>query len=271
MRVVEVPFCTSLKALIYRDILNVVRNPLLIKLRFIQTVFIGVYTGGLYYNIDGDYLDESNWRALTGFLFFLSISMLMLALAPVSLAFPIERSVFLKEEGAKLYTTLPYFLSRNIVEIPYSLFFPMLLCLIIYWFVGLSSTASQFFIFYLIVYLLTVNGVSLGLMLGSIITDAKSVGAITPAFLLPIFLLSGFFKNTASLSAWIDWIQYLSPIKYGFAAFVQNEVQFASASNLEQLNLDVSLWLSIGMLFVLAVSYQLISFFFLWRLRARLE
>ncbi len=47
-RIVEVSFKTSLKALVYRDFLNVIRNPLLIKLRFIQTIFIAIYAGGLY-------------------------------------------------------------------------------------------------------------------------------------------------------------------------------------------------------------------------------
>lgn len=222
-----------MKALIYRDFLNVVRNPMLIRLRLIQTIFIGIYAGGLYYQFSGEYVGRVNWRALTGFFFFLSISMTMIALAPVELVFPSERTVFLKEEGSKLYNTFSYFLSRNVIEIPYSIIFPLLQTLIMYWFVGLSSTASQFFIFYLIAYLLTINGVSLGLMLGSIITDAKSVSVVTPAILLPFFLFSGFFKNSGNLSSWIGWIQYISPIKYSFAAFVQNEVQFASASNVE--------------------------------------
>lgn len=88
---------------------------MLIKLRFFQTVFIGIYAGGLYYQFTGEYKSDTNWRALTGFFFFLTINLLMLALAPVELVFPVERNVFVKEEGAKLYGTFSYFLSRNIV------------------------------------------------------------------------------------------------------------------------------------------------------------
>lgn len=211
-----------MKALLGRDFVNVIRNPMLIKMRFVQTIFISLYAGWLYYQFNGNYVDTLNWRALTGFFFFLSINLTMLALAPVQLVFPSERSVFLKEEGAKLYNTFNYFLSRNIIEIPYTFIFPLIQCLIMYWFVGLSSTASQFFVTYLIAWLLTINGVSLGLMLGSIVTDAKSVSVVTPAIMLPFFLFSGFFKNSANLPVWIGWIEYLSPVKYGFSAFVQN-------------------------------------------------
>jgi len=55
---------------------------------------------------------------------------------------------------------------------------------------------------------------SLGLMLGTIVTDSKSVSAVIPIVMLPLFLFSGFFKNTGNLSDWIGWIQYISPLKY---------------------------------------------------------
>lgn len=63
---------------------------------------------------------------------------------------------------------------------------------------------------------------SLGLMLGSMITDAKSISAITPTLLLPLVLFSGLFKNSGNLPDWIGWIQYLSPIKYTYSAYLQN-------------------------------------------------
>ena len=95
----------------------------------------------------------------------------------------------------------------------------MIMTLIMYWFVNLSSTVEQFFIFYFIAYLMTINGISLGLMLGSMVLDQKSVSVVTPLVLMPFFLFSGFFKNTGNLSSWIGWIQYISPIKYGFLAW----------------------------------------------------
>lgn len=260
-----------MKTLINRDFLNVIRNPMLIKLRFFQSVFIALLVGGAYYRFTGNYTDSLNWWALTGYFFFLAIGMVMLALTPVTLVFPTERDVFLKEEGAKMYSTFSYFLSRNVIEIPYSIVFPLIQTLIAYWFVGLSNTASQFFYYYLITYLLTINGVSLGLMMGSVITDAKSVASVTPAIMIPFFLFSGYFKNRDNLPKWIGWIEYISPLKYGFSGFVQNEVQFASASNVEQLNFDTSLWLNVGLLIVLAISLRLVSLFFLGKLRTRME
>ena len=208
--------------MVRKDFVNTYRNPMLLQLRIVTTIFMSLYTSGLYYRFNGNYVDRTNWRSLTGYLFFISISTMMMALNPMSLVFPKERDVFLKEEGAKLYSTSTYFLSRNIIEIPVAVIFPMIQALIVYWFVGLNSTVQQFFIFYLIAYLLAFNGASLGLMLGSMILDQKSVAVVTPIVLLPVILFSGFFKNTGNLTEWAGWIQYISPIKYSFLAFVEN-------------------------------------------------
>lgn len=92
----------------------------------------------------------------------------------------------------------------------------MVMILIMYWMIGLTSTASGFFLFYLTFILVHVCGNSLGMFLGSIVNDPKAVSAISPALILPFVLFSGFFKNSSNLPDWIGWLQYISPIKYGF-------------------------------------------------------
>ena len=69
---------------------------------------------------------------------------------------------------------------------------------------------------------MTINGISLGLMLGSMVLDEKSVSVVTPIVLLPFFLFSGFFKNSGNIAVWLVWIEYMSPLKYTFAAWTQN-------------------------------------------------
>jgi len=86
--------------------------------------------------------------------------------------------------------------------------------------IDLANTGGQFFIHCLVFVLMSFNGASIGLLLGSVILDPKSVSAIVPLFTLPIILFAGFFKNKDDLPGWIGWIQYLSPNKYGFIGFV---------------------------------------------------
>ena len=103
---------------------------------------------------------------------------------------------------------------------------PLLLDVIFYWMGNLSPTAEQFFLFYLITVLINICGNSVGLLLGSVITDAKSVSTVSPIVVLPFVLFSGYFKNSGNIPPWIGWIQYISPLKYGFAAIAINEVKY---------------------------------------------
>ena len=66
------------------------------------------------------------------------------------------------------------------------------------------------------------SGSSVGLLVGSFITDAKSVAVVITFIFNPFMLFAGYFKNLINIPAWAGWFQYLSPFKYGFAALVQN-------------------------------------------------
>jgi hypothetical protein len=71
-------------------------------------------------------------------------------------------------------------------------------------------------------YLTGFTGASLGMLIGSLSKDSKGVIALLPVFLFLFLIFSGLFKNLAGIPEWIGWLQYLSPIKYNFAALLQN-------------------------------------------------
>jgi ABC-type multidrug transport system permease subunit len=242
----------------------------MIKTRLFQTIVLSIYAGGLYCKFGPSYTNTINFHALTGYCFFLSFNAVFTALTPVALTFPLERTVFLKEESAKLYGPTEYFMSKNTVELPYAVFFPALQSLIMYWFVGLSSTPEQFFIFFFIIFLSNLCGMSIGLLAGSLTADPKNANGISMLILIPFLIFSGLFKNQANLPAWIGWIQYISPFKYNFSALMQNETLYKN-SNIRLLNLDVGLWGSIAILAGLGVAARLLSLFFLWKHKAKLE
>jgi hypothetical protein len=72
--------------------------------------------------------------------------------------------------------------------------------------IDLSNTAGQFFLHFLIYCLIAFSGSSLGMLLGSVILDPKSVSAVMPIVILPVILFSGFYKNRENLPGWIGWV-----------------------------------------------------------------
>lgn len=181
---------------------------------------MGIFIGGLYYQVGStDYSQVANWNSISGFMFFINIAFFFLAMTPVALAFPRERPVF-KEENGRLYGTFAYFMSRSIIEIFYFTIMPLIFLVAFYWMMGLASTAEQFFLFFLISVLISFSGNSLGFLLGSMIEDEMSVATANDIILLPIIVMSGYLKNLDSMPAWISWMQYITPVKYGLQAML---------------------------------------------------
>jgi ATP-binding cassette subfamily G (WHITE) protein 2 len=83
---------------------------------------------------------------------------------------------------------------------------PMISALILYWMIGLSNTAGQFFTFYFAIFLLGFAGSSVGLLLGSLIKDAKLVADSISLVIVPFVLFSGFVKNREDLPRWAFWL-----------------------------------------------------------------
>jgi ABC-type multidrug transport system permease subunit len=84
----------------------------------------------------------------------------------------------------------------------------------------LSQTVGQFFFFLLTYILIHIAGSSIGILIGTLVLDVKSVAAFVPIVILPLVLFSGYFVNRETLPIWIGWLEYISPIKYGFICFV---------------------------------------------------
>ena len=186
--------------------------------------------GGAYFNLETNF-DSSipaqfntDFISLIGFFFFMIMVNFMTSLSPVTLVFPRDRQVFLKEESAKLYNTVTFFLSRILIELPFLILVPLIYALVLYWMVGLESSAEIFFTFALGMFLASLAGSSFGLLLGSTASDPKVVAALNPVLIIPFVLFSGYFKNREDLPVWLGWVEYISPMKYSFIIFVRNEV-----------------------------------------------
>ncbi len=75
-----------------RNFKNMMRNPMLLKSKLLQGIFIALFVGGMYFNMGkNDYTDTHNWYSITGLLFFLTITSMTQVLSPISLTFPADR------------------------------------------------------------------------------------------------------------------------------------------------------------------------------------
>ena len=125
-----------------------------------------------------------------------------------------------------MYTVGSYYLAKIIGEMPILSITPMLFAVIVYFKIGLSISATQFWYFYLIILLVSQCSASFGYFISSLFENEEMAVSLAPVFMLPIMLFGGQFANSGNIQAWISWFQYVSPIRYGFEAVVRNEFDY---------------------------------------------
>lgn len=203
----------------WRNRAGLKRNPAHFRVKVGQTIFMGLICLALFH----DQYEYSQARSLLSGLFFICINQTMQNMMGTILTFQGERPVFLREQANRMYTVTAYYLAKIMIETPVLSFVPIIFSVIVYFKIGLTITASQFFYFYLILLLISHSAASFGYFISSIFNKEEMAISLAPVIMMPIILFGGQFANSGTLQAWISWFQYISPIRYGFECFTRNE------------------------------------------------
>ena len=108
-------------------------------------------------------------------------------------------------------------------ELPLNLCSPLLFSVIVYWLVGLNPSPTRFACFLVLIMLTGLTGIGLGMVVASAAPSLDSAIAIGPILVIIMILFGGFYVNTASLPPWLDWVQYLSIMRWSFSGLMVNE------------------------------------------------
>lgn len=90
--------------------------------------------------------------------------------------------------------------------------------------------------------------------------------AVAPVIIMPFAIFGGFLSNADNYMDWIGWLQYVSPIRYGFEFLVRNEFEdFETPENqpdtIDILGLNVGKWYSAMILILMGIFIRLLAFY----------
>ncbi|KAG2499376.1 hypothetical protein HYH03_002951 [Edaphochlamys debaryana] len=214
------PFWLQLLLLCSRAARNAVRNPLVLRGKLGQTVFLSLVVGLIFLNVSDDLTGVQD---RLGSLFFLIVQGMFGSVMGVLTVFGAEKVVFQREYGNGMYGLPAYFLSRWLVEAPLHIILPVMSACIVYWMIGYQNEPDKFGWFALTMVLMDACGAGLGIFISCLFNDLSMALSVAPMFLLPLMVFSGFFVNSKSIPPYFTWIQYISPMRYGFVAVSVNE------------------------------------------------
>lgn len=214
-------FLTQFEVLSSREWRNLKRDKTLFVAHFLLFSVVGLFAGGLYFQVD---LTIAGFQNRVGSLFFLGT---LIAFSSLSALYNIVeiRPLFLRERGSSFYSPQAWLLARVIFDvIPLRLVPTIVLGVIIYFMVGLALSAARFFKFLLILVLYTLTMTLYNFLLGALFEHPSLAILLSSLWNLFNMTYAGFFINIAKIPAVLGWLHYLAPLNYALEAIVVNEV-----------------------------------------------
>ena len=249
---------------------NVVRNPMILRMRFGFNILMSFFISSVFWKLDKD--NSIGMYGRVGLFFFIAVNVFMSVVMGTILSFPIERAVFIREYSSKLYTIASYYTAKNIVETPVILIINTILFTICYFTAGMRLvSAKYFFIWYGVLLLHTLCAQSLGYALGTMFSDINAAMSSANIIVMPFILFAGTLINEESMPRFLFWIKYLSPLKYAIETLSRNELQdnseitYLGGGNefLDTLNFELTTGTCIGILAGMIFLYRIMAYIFL--------
>jgi ABC-type multidrug transport system permease subunit len=204
------------KYLGWRSIKQSSRNTFALKIKIFTNIFFALVLGGIY-------SDSKSVQDIIGVLFFIAINQSFGNTMGIINIFIHEKRIIQKEIDSNAYTLLPYYITKIITEIPFTILPPLLFGIINYWVVGLDPNIWKFLIFLLQITIESITAMSMGIFISSISSSIEIATTIAPILNILFFLFAGLFININSLPKVLRFFPYISFIKWSFQALVLNQ------------------------------------------------
>jgi ATP-binding cassette subfamily G (WHITE) protein 2 (SNQ2) len=223
---VTTSFFTQVKVAIIRQYQILWGDKATLVVKQASTLVQALVAGSLFYQAP----DHSGGLFLKGgALFFCLLYPAYMAMSEVTDSFT-GRPVLAKHRSFALHYPAAWVVAQIAADIPVTIFQWSHFGIVIYFMVGLKTTASAFFTFWIIILASAVAVTALNRMIGSAFPTLDAATKVSGLTTSAFFIYMGYMIAKPAIKNWFVWIFWINPMSYAYEAILGNEFKDAEFS-----------------------------------------
>ncbi|KAG2131009.1 ABC-2 type transporter-domain-containing protein [Suillus clintonianus] len=141
-----------------------------------------------------------------------------------------QRPIVLRHHKAAMYYPFIESFAHTMVDIPFTFVIQAVFSVILYLLVDLQRTSSQFFIFFLFVFAMTITMKAFFRMVAACFKTESAATSLAGVVVVVVALFTGYTIPKPNIPGALRWIMYINPVRYGFEALLMNEFHTLSGT-----------------------------------------
>ncbi|KAF6827841.1 ABC multidrug transporter [Colletotrichum plurivorum] len=184
-----------------------------------STLIQALIAGSLFYNAPDN---SAGFFMKGGALFFALLFNSLLSMSEVTSSFT-GRPVLIKHKSFAFYHPAAFCIAQIAADIPILLFQVSIFSLVLYFMVGLKTTAGAFFTFFAVVFATTMCMTAMFRSIGAGFTTFDGASKASGFMVSALIMYCGYMIQKSQMHPWFVWIFWINPLAYAFDSIMSTE------------------------------------------------
>lgn len=220
----KVPLLREITVLTKRQFVMSYRDPMGYAGLLFEAISMGIIVGWVFYKMDGSI---RGIRSQQGALYTAcALQGYLLLLYEIYRLCRIDLKIYDRERGEGCITVHGYLISRRLAKVfTEDLFVPLIFSVISYFMMGLTRTATQFFIYFAVCLIGHYISITFATCCAAISREFAMASLIGNLFYTLQSMACGFFANSSHLPVYVRWTHWATYLYYSLIAVIENQFQ----------------------------------------------
>ncbi|KAF4459652.1 ATPase [Fusarium albosuccineum] len=214
-----VGFIQQVKACVARQYQILLGDKATFIIKQVSTIIQALIAGSLFYNAPNT---SGGLFIKSGACFFAILFNSLLSMSEVTDSFT-GRPVLVKHKSFAFFHPAAFCIAQIAADIPVIIFQVTTFSLILYFMVGLTSSAGAFFTFWVILIAMTMCMTALFRAVGAGFSTFDGASKVSGFLISATIIYCGYMIQKPQMKDWFVWIFWINPMAYGFDALLSNE------------------------------------------------